>query len=90
MAASGVFLLFAVAALKFLQTILSKHEFKKLFISGGLVATGIAFAGVVLLTVLDVFASWSGRYYSLWDISYADKNKKSDQYRRRIGTQGGL
>lgn len=72
MAASGVFaLLLAVAFLKHLQTVLSKQEFKKLFIIGGLVAAAIVFLAVVLLTVAGVVAPWSGRFYSLWDTGYA-------------------
>lgn len=72
MAASGVFvLLIAVAVLKHMQTILSKQEFKKLFIVGGIVAAGIVFATVVLLTMAGVIAPWSGRFYSLWDTGYA-------------------
>lgn len=72
MAASGVFvLLIAVAALKHLQTVLSKQEFKKLFIIGGLIAAAIVFTTVVLLTVAGVIAPWSGRFYSLWDTGYA-------------------
>jgi dolichyl-diphosphooligosaccharide--protein glycosyltransferase len=72
MAASGVFvLLFAVAALKHMQTILSKQEFRKLFIIGGLSAAAIVFGTVVLLTLAGVIAPWSGRFYSLWDTGYA-------------------
>lgn len=55
MAASGVFaLIMAVAVLKHLQTVLSKQEFKKLFIIGGLVAAALVFAAVVLLTLCGV------------------------------------
>lgn len=72
MAASGVFvLLLAVAFLKHLQTILSKQEFKKLFIIGGLVSAAVVFLAVVLLTISGVVAPWSGRFYSLWDTGYA-------------------
>lgn len=72
MAASGVFvLLLAVAFLKHLQSILSKQEFKKLFIIGGLVSAAIVFLAVVLLTISGVVAPWSGRFYSLWDTGYA-------------------
>lgn len=72
MAASGVFaLLIAVAALKHLQSRLSKQEFKRLFIFGGIAAAGAVFLAVVLLTVFGVVAPWSGRFYSLWDTGYA-------------------
>ncbi|TMW45423.1 hypothetical protein DOY81_009497 [Sarcophaga bullata] len=72
MAALGVFiLLLAVAFLRYLQSILSKNEFKKLFIFGGLFAAVIVFLSVVTLTVMGVVAPWSGRFYSLWDTGYA-------------------
>ncbi|XP_035775092.1 dolichyl-diphosphooligosaccharide--protein glycosyltransferase subunit STT3B-like [Anopheles albimanus] len=72
MAASGVFLLlFVVAVLRHIQTVLSKQEFKRLFLLGGLVAAGVVFGGVVLLTMFGVIAPWSGRFYSLWDTGYA-------------------
>lgn len=55
MAASGVFaLILAVAVLKHLQSVLSKQEFKKLFIFGGLAAAAIVFLAVVLLTLTGV------------------------------------
>lgn len=55
MAASGVFaLILAVAVLKHMQSILSKQEFKKLFIVGGLVAAALVFLAVVVLTLAGV------------------------------------
>lgn len=55
MAASGVFaLILAVAVLKHLQTVLSKQEFKKLFIIGGLIAAALVFGVVVILTLCGV------------------------------------
>ncbi|KAK4884709.1 hypothetical protein RN001_000980 [Aquatica leii] len=72
MAASGVFaLIIAVAALKYLQTMLSKSEFKSLFIVGALVAAAVVFLAVVVLTYAGYIAPWSGRFYSLWDTGYA-------------------
>lgn len=72
MAASGVFvLLIAVGLLKHLQTILTKQEFKRLFIVGALLAAGLVFLTVVGLTMAGVIAPWSGRFYSLWDTGYA-------------------
>lgn len=72
MAASGVFaLLVAVGMLKHLQTVLTKQEFKRLFIFGGLAAAGVVFMTVVGLTMAGVIAPWSGRFYSLWDTGYA-------------------
>ncbi|XP_066143522.1 dolichyl-diphosphooligosaccharide--protein glycosyltransferase subunit STT3B [Euwallacea fornicatus] len=72
MAAAGVFaLLFAVAVLKYLQSMMTKSEFKSLVIWGGLVAAGLVFATVVGLTYAGYIAPWSGRFYSLWDTGYA-------------------
>ncbi|XP_044730393.1 dolichyl-diphosphooligosaccharide--protein glycosyltransferase subunit STT3B isoform X2 [Chrysoperla carnea] len=72
MAASGVFaLLIAVGILKYLQSILSKSEFKYLFTVGLLSAAGVVFLTVVALTYAGVIAPWSGRFYSLWDTGYA-------------------
>lgn len=67
MAASGVFaLMFAVATLKYLQSVLSKSEFKSLFIFGGLISAGVVFLTVVLLTYTGYIAPWSGRYFILF------------------------
>ncbi|KAL1512531.1 hypothetical protein ABEB36_002112 [Hypothenemus hampei] len=72
MAAAGVFaLLFAVAVLKYLQSMMSKSEFKFLVIWGGSLAAGLVFATVVALTYAGYIAPWSGRFYSLWDTGYA-------------------
>ena len=59
---SGVFaLLQAVALLKYLQTFLSKSEFKYFFFVSATAAAGVVFAAVVGLTMLGVVAPWSGR-----------------------------
>lgn len=72
MAASGVFaLMFAVGFLKYLQTMMSKSEFKSLVIFGGFISAGIVFLTVVVLTYAGYVAPWSGRFYSLWDTGYA-------------------
>uniref|UniRef100_V5I8A4 dolichyl-diphosphooligosaccharide--protein glycotransferase n=1 Tax=Anoplophora glabripennis TaxID=217634 RepID=V5I8A4_ANOGL len=72
MAASGVFaLMFAVGFLKYLQTMMSKSEFKSLVIFGGFISAGIVFLTVVILTYAGYVAPWSGRFYSLWDTGYA-------------------
>lgn len=69
---SGVFaLLVAVATLKYLQTVLSKSEFKFLFVFGVLTAAAIVFLTVCVLTYAGYIAPWSGRFYSLWDTGYA-------------------
>ncbi|XP_018322981.1 dolichyl-diphosphooligosaccharide--protein glycosyltransferase subunit STT3B [Agrilus planipennis] len=72
MAASGVFaLIVAVAALKYCQSVLTKSEFKTFFYFGVLAVASIVFLAVVVLTYAGYIAPWSGRFYSLWDVSYA-------------------
>jgi dolichyl-diphosphooligosaccharide--protein glycosyltransferase len=72
MASAGVFaLLQAVAFIKYVQTYLSKAEFKYFFIMSGSIAAALVFAVVVGLTWAGVVAPWSGRFYSLWDTGYA-------------------
>uniref|UniRef100_A0A1B6E412 dolichyl-diphosphooligosaccharide--protein glycotransferase n=1 Tax=Clastoptera arizonana TaxID=38151 RepID=A0A1B6E412_9HEMI len=72
MAASGVFvLLLAISALKYMQSILSKSEFKFLFFTAAVGSGAVVFLTVVLLTYAGVIAPWSGRFYSLWDTGYA-------------------
>ncbi|CAG9820366.1 unnamed protein product [Phaedon cochleariae] len=72
MAAGGVFaLMFAVAFLKYLQSMMSKSEFKTLVVFGGIASAAVVFLSVVLLTYAGYVAPWSGRFYSLWDTGYA-------------------
>merc|ERR1712038_1995525 len=72
MASAGVFaLLQAVAFIKYIQTYLTKKEFKYFFFTADAVAAALVFATVVGLTWLGVIAPWSGRFYSLWDTGYA-------------------
>jgi len=72
MASAGVFaLLQAVAFIKYVQTYLSKAEFKYFFFMAGSIAAAVVFAVVVGLTWAGVVAPWSGRFYSLWDTGYA-------------------
>jgi len=72
MAASGVFvLLIVISALKYIQTILSKAEFKYFFTFAAFASAGLVFFTVVVLTYAGVIAPWSGRFYSLWDTGYA-------------------
>merc|ERR1712110_1045389 len=72
MASAGVFaLLQAVAFIKYIQTYLTKKEFKYFFFTAGAVAAALVFLTVVGLTWAGVIAPWSGRFYSLWDTGYA-------------------
>merc|ERR1711874_444115 len=72
MASAGVFaLLQAVAFIKYIQTYLTKKEFKYFFLTAGAAAAALVLGVVVGLTWLGVIAPWSGRFYSLWDTGYA-------------------
>ena len=72
MAAAGVFLLLnAYAALKYIQSYMTKSEFRHFFILAVVASAGVVFLGVVGLTYLGYIAPWSGRFYSLWDTGYA-------------------
>merc|ERR1719462_427125 len=72
MASAGVFaLLQAVAFIKYIQTYLTKKDFKVFFLTAGTIAAGLVFTAVVALTWAGVIAPWSGRFYSLWDTGYA-------------------
>merc|ERR1719394_1129624 len=72
MASAGVFaLLQAVAFIKYIQTYLTKKEFKYF-----LVVAGSAMVSAVILVMAAIsysgsVAGWSGRFYSLWDTGYA-------------------
>ncbi|XP_065220045.1 dolichyl-diphosphooligosaccharide--protein glycosyltransferase subunit STT3B [Planococcus citri] len=72
MAALGVFvLMIAISALKYLSSKITKAEFTFLFKLGMVVAASGVFLSVVVLTYSGVVAPWSGRFYSLWDTTYA-------------------
>lgn len=55
----------------FLRRQVPGKQFQTLLTSLILVIFGLAFLGLVLLTVTGVIAPWSGRFYSLWDTGYA-------------------
>ncbi|XP_013775635.1 dolichyl-diphosphooligosaccharide--protein glycosyltransferase subunit STT3B-like [Limulus polyphemus] len=72
MASAGVFVLLnAFALLKYLQSFMSRAEFKSLFLFASAAVAGIVFISVVILTYAGYIAPWSGRFYSLWDTGYA-------------------
>ncbi|CAE1262112.1 STT3 [Acanthosepion pharaonis] len=72
MAAAGVFaLLNAYAALRYIQSHLTKAEFRYFFIISIVASAGLVFLTVVGLTWAGFIAPWSGRFYSLWDTGYA-------------------
>ncbi|XP_053408984.1 dolichyl-diphosphooligosaccharide--protein glycosyltransferase subunit STT3B-like [Mercenaria mercenaria] len=72
MASAGVFaLLNAYALLKYVQSFLTKSEFKFFFIMSVGLAAGLIFLAVVGLTWAGYIHPWSGRFYSLWDTGYA-------------------
>ncbi|XP_046331278.1 dolichyl-diphosphooligosaccharide--protein glycosyltransferase subunit STT3B-like isoform X1 [Haliotis rufescens] len=72
MAAAGVFVLLnAYSCIRYLQTMMTKSEFKYFFLFAATTAAGLVFVGVVGLTWAGYIAPWSGRFYSLWDTGYA-------------------
>lgn len=60
-----------VAFVDFIRAQLPSKQFQTLLRAMVLVIFGVAFGGLVLLTVSGVVAPWSGRFYSLWDTGYA-------------------
>lgn len=72
MASAGMFVLVqAYAFLKYLQTKLSKGQFKVYLLAGSAAVAGLVLLSVIVLTQLGYIAPWSGRFYSLWDTGYA-------------------
>jgi len=72
MASAGIFLLLnAIGALKYVQSSMTKSEFKLFFFASVIVAGGAVFAGILALTYFGYIAPWTGRFYSLWDTGYA-------------------
>lgn len=72
MASAGVFVLVqAYDFLKYLQTKVSKAQFKIYLLVGSAAVAGLVFLTVIILTQLGYIAPWSGRFYSLWDTGYA-------------------
>ncbi|GKZ32756.1 oligosaccharyl transferase stt3 subunit [Aspergillus brasiliensis] len=72
MSALGVFgLIQLVAFADFVRGFIPGKHFQRLLTTMIIVVFGIAFVGLVVLTVSGVIAPWSGRFYSLWDTGYA-------------------
>ncbi|KAB7506784.1 Dolichyl-diphosphooligosaccharide--protein glycosyltransferase subunit STT3B [Armadillidium nasatum] len=72
MAAAGVFALMnAFGALKYIQSGMTKAQYRHFFYMASVCSAGLVFVIVVLLTWMGVIAPWSGRFYSLWDTGYA-------------------
>ncbi|PYH77799.1 STT3 subunit of Oligosaccharyl transferase [Aspergillus uvarum CBS 121591] len=72
MSALGVFgLLQLVAFADFVRGFIPGKHFQRLLTTMIIVVFGLAFVGLVVLTVSGVIAPWSGRFYSLWDTGYA-------------------
>ncbi|EGP91303.1 unnamed protein product [Zymoseptoria tritici ST99CH_1A5] len=72
MAALGIFgLIQLVGAAEFVRYQLPSKQFQTLLRAMVLIVFGVAFGGLVLLTVSGTIAPWSGRFYSLWDTGYA-------------------
>ncbi|OJJ88860.1 dolichyl-diphosphooligosaccharide--protein glycosyltransferase subunit STT3 [Aspergillus glaucus CBS 516.65] len=72
MSAFGIFgLLQLVAFAEFIRGYVPTKQFQKLLTSMIIITVAIGFIGLSLLSISGVIAPWSGRFYSLWDTSYA-------------------
>lgn len=72
MAALGIFgLIQLVGFAEYIRYQLPSKQFQTLLWASVFIVFGIAFGGLVLLTVSGTIAPWSGRFYSLWDTGYA-------------------
>ncbi|EEB08956.2 oligosaccharyltransferase subunit Stt3 [Schizosaccharomyces japonicus yFS275] len=72
MAALGVFgLLQLFAIYDAVKRIVPSAQFRKLVQLAIIAVSGLAFVALVYLTMRGVIAPWTGRFYSLWDTSYA-------------------
>lgn len=72
MSALGVFgLVQLVGFIKYLRDQLPGKQFQTLLVGLGCIIFGVAFLGLVALTLSGTIAPWSGRFYSLWDTGYA-------------------
>jgi len=72
MAAAGVFLIMnAVGVFKYMQSRLTRNDFKRIFFFLFMVAVGLSVVALPVLTYMGYIAPWSGRFYSLWDTGYA-------------------
>lgn len=75
MAALGVFgLLQLIALTELTRKYVSSAQFKVLVRSFVALVAVLAFGALVLLTYAGYIAPWTGRFYSLWDTSYAKKH----------------
>ena len=72
MAALGIFgLIQLVGFAEWVRYQLPSKQFQTLLWASVFIVFGLAFGGLVLLTVSGTIAPWSGRFYSLWDTGYA-------------------
>lgn len=60
-----------VAFADFVRGFIPGKQFQRLLTAMIVIVFGLAFVGLVVLTVSGVIAPWSGRFYSLWDTGYA-------------------
>lgn len=72
MAALGVFGLLQIVALgDYVKSKTPTKKFRIVMIVSLLVILAIGVAGLFFLTYMGLIAPWTGRFYSLWDTSYA-------------------
>lgn len=72
MAALGVFGLIQIVAFgNFIKSQVPSEKFRIVMFVSLLVILGVGIAGLFTLTYMGFIAPWTGRFYSLWDTSYA-------------------
>ncbi|GME88828.1 hypothetical protein B5S32_g4211 [[Candida] boidinii] len=72
MSSFGIFgLLQLVLLFSYLRNTLSPTRFQQLMVVFAGIITVVGISGLVLATKLGLIAPWTGRFYSLWDTSYA-------------------
>lgn len=60
-----------IGFIQYVRSAITGKQFQTFLITVLVAAFGISLAGLVALTSLGYIAPWGGRFYSLWDTSYA-------------------
>ncbi len=72
MASLGIFgLLQLVLVANYLKRVLTAEKFHRLMIASGFLVFTLGIAAIIVATKVGLIAPWTGRFYSLWDTSYA-------------------
>ncbi|KAH8176087.1 oligosaccharyl transferase STT3 subunit domain-containing protein [Sarocladium implicatum] len=72
MPALGIFgFIQLIGFIQYVRSAITGKQFQTFLVTVLVAAFGISLAGLVALTSLGYIAPWGGRFYSLWDTSYA-------------------